>query len=49
MVRARFEGVVVEEPVNNGVYLVAWWRKRSPEKSWPSVEAFRIRDRWVRT
>lgn len=47
MVRARFGGVVVEEPVNNGVYLAVWWRTPSPGTSWPSVEAFRIRERWV--
>jgi hypothetical protein len=47
MVRVGFEGTAIEEPVNNGVYLAAWWRTRRPEESWPRVEAFRIRGMWI--
>ncbi len=49
MVRVCFEGRSAEEPVNNGVYLAAWWRTHCPENSWPYVEAFRIGDVWIRS
>lgn len=47
MVRALFEGGAIEEPVQNGVYLVVWWRTPSPPASWSRVDAFRIRGVWT--
>jgi hypothetical protein len=47
IVRVRFEGQAIEEPVQNGVYLAVWWRTRCPEESWPRVDAFRVGDTWV--
>lgn len=46
-VRVQWRGEVREEPVRDGVYLVAWFRVACPEDSWPAVTSFRIGGRWV--
>lgn len=45
-VRVSFRGEVREAPIENGVYLVAWWRV-SPDDGLPRVDAFRIGGRWI--
>ena len=44
-VRAELGGQVLEEPVANGVYLVAWW---DLPPSTLQVSAFRVKGEWVR-
>ncbi|HEY0024016.1 MAG TPA: hypothetical protein VGB24_13940 [Longimicrobium sp.] len=46
-VRVSFGGETRIVPVTNGVYLVAWWRVRCPELTYPRVEAFHIQGRWI--
>lgn len=45
-VRVSFRGEVREAPVEDGVYLAAWWRVR-PDDDLPRVDAFRVGGRWV--
>jgi hypothetical protein len=46
MVRVAFRGVVSEEPVTKGAYLIVWWRV-PPPREWPQVTAFQVAGRWV--
>lgn len=45
LVRASFEGEIVEEVVIGGAYLFVWWRV--PPGIWPRVTAFRRAGHWV--
>ena len=45
-VRVAFRGDAREVPVENGVYLAAWWRVPGTGDL-PSVLAFRVRGTWV--
>ncbi len=46
MVRIEFDGVVIDEPVPLGAFLVVWWRVPVPSE-WPRVVAFQVDGRWV--
>lgn len=46
-VRAAWGAEEREAPVQDGVYLVTWWRVPYPEGPLPRVTAFRIGGRWV--
>ena len=43
-VRGDLEGRLLEEPVENGIYLLAWWGVPSGH---PAVTHFRMAGRWV--
>jgi hypothetical protein len=47
MVRVGCAGEEIEELVTQGVYLLVWWRVRSPV-DWPRITAFRLAGAWVR-
>ena len=46
-VRVEFRGHIREEPIEAGVYAVAWWEIPAFESSWPRVLAFRRGGRWI--
>src|SRR2546422_11518931 len=37
-IRVAFEGTVIDEPIQDGVYLLVWWRVPYPSE-WPRVIA----------
>jgi hypothetical protein len=45
-VRVDWRGERRDVPVQNGVYLVTWWREPFPDGDWPQLVAFRIDDNW---
>lgn len=45
LVRAERTGVVVEEPVADGIYLLVWW---NVTERLAEVKAFRVNGAWVR-
>ncbi len=47
-VRLEFEGELREEPVDNGVYLAAWWDVPCPKGTEPRISASRVNGQWVR-
>ena len=46
-VRVEWRGETRQALVQNGVYVVTWWREPFPEQSWPVVTDFRIGDVWT--
>jgi hypothetical protein len=47
IVRVSWRGELREVPVQNGVYLAAWWREPCPDRDWPWTTACRIDGRWI--
>ncbi|MGH7489732.1 MAG: hypothetical protein ACREMS_07395 [Gemmatimonadaceae bacterium] len=47
LVRVALGSDIHEEPVENGVFLSAWWRIPCPENVRPGAIAFRVSGRWV--
>lgn len=46
-VRVEWRGESREALIQNGVYLLTWWREPYPEDDWPEITAFRIGDAWL--
>jgi hypothetical protein len=46
-VQISWRGEQRDVPVQNGVYLTAWWREPYPDGEWPQVTAFRAGGRWI--
>lgn len=46
MIRAEFEGRIVETPVTDRTFLIVWWHVPAPQQS-PRVHAFRIAGQWI--
>ena len=44
-IRVAFEGTVIDEPIQDRVYLLVWWRVPYPSE-WPRVIALRVNGTW---